>query len=86
VDGEMTDVVEVARVEVAVPDLTSASTIGDWLSHPRGRTVLSEALDGADEETLAQATGLTLDQLVMYSQGALPADLPQTLLTRANKI
>ncbi|WP_372469281.1 beta-glucosidase [Microbacterium maritypicum] len=86
VDGELTDVVEVARVEVAVPALTSASTIGDWLSHPRGRAVLSDALNGADEETLAQAIGLTLDQLVMYSQGALPADLPQTLLTQVTEV
>jgi beta-glucosidase-like glycosyl hydrolase len=84
-DGEMTDVVEEAPVEVEVVPLTAGSSIGDWLSHPRGRAVLSEALDGADEETLAQATGLTLDQLVMYSQGALPADLPQTLLARVNQ-
>ena len=67
------------------PPLTAESTIGDWLEHPRGRTVLSEALDGADEDTLAQAIGLTLDQLVMYSQGALPADLPATLLARVDR-
>lgn len=62
--------------------LTAESTIGDWLEHPRGRPLLSAALGGADEETLAQATGLTLDQVVMYSQGALPQDLPATLLAR----
>jgi beta-glucosidase len=69
----------------AVEPLTSESTIGDWLEHPHGRTVLSSALGGADEDALAQAIGLTLDQLVMYSQGALPADLPATLLASVNQ-
>ncbi len=64
--------------------LTSESMIAEWLAHPRGRKLLSEALGGAEEDVLAQAAGLTLEQLVMYSQGALPADLPATLLERVN--
>ncbi|WP_248170382.1 MULTISPECIES: beta-glucosidase [unclassified Microbacterium] len=68
----------------AVAPLTSESMIAEWLVHPRGRKLLSEALGGADEEVLAQAAGLTLEQLVMYSQGALPAELPALLLERVN--
>lgn len=63
--------------------LTSDSTVGDWLEHPVGRALLLEALDGADEEMLALAMGLTLEQVVMFSSGALPADLPAALLARA---
>lgn len=82
--GEMEEVPMVAAAPPATAPapLTPESTVGDWLSHERGRRVLSEALDGADEETLAQALGLTLGQLVMYSQGALPDDLPDVLLER----
>lgn len=86
--GEMDDIETDAFApapERAVAALTSASTIGEWFSHPRGRVVLSEAMGGADEEMLAQALGLTLEQMVMYSQGALPADLPATLLARVNE-
>ncbi|TDL45264.1 beta-glucosidase family protein [Microbacterium oleivorans] len=64
--------------------LTTESTIGDWLEHPNGRTLLLEALGGVDEDALAQAVGLTLDQLVMYSQGVLSAELAAELLNRAN--
>lgn len=85
--GGMTQpaVAAVSSGSAAVPDdLTAESTIADWLDHPRGRVLLSDALGGADEEMLGQALGLTLEQLVMYSQGALPQDLPTTLLSRAH--
>ena len=84
-DGEMPEAVEGDAPEATpVAALTSESMIAEWLVHPRGRKLLLEALGGADEDVLAQAAGLTLEQLVMYSQGALPADLPATLLERVN--
>lgn len=82
--GEMADIVDAStNAPTEVAPLTPESTIGDWLAHPRGRRILSEALGGADEEVLSQALGLTPSQMVMYSQGALPADLADTLLARA---
>lgn len=63
--------------------LSEESTIGEWFEHPVGRRLLLEAMPGVDEEQLAAGFGLTLEQLVMYSQGALPEDLPQELLAKA---
>lgn len=74
-EGEYIDAPSAPTVE-----LTADSTIGDWLDHPRGKAVLLEAMGGIDEEALGQALGLTLEQLVNYSQGALPTELPKRLL------
>ncbi|WP_198653495.1 glycoside hydrolase family 3 N-terminal domain-containing protein [Actinocorallia populi] len=68
---------------VPVRPLTAESTVGDWFAHPVGARVLRSVLGGVDEETLAPAFGLTLEQMVMYSNGALPASLPGELLERA---
>lgn len=62
--------------------LTDASTVGDWFAHPVGARVLRSVLGDVDEETLAPALGLTLDQMVMYSQGVLPDSLPGDLLAQ----
>ncbi len=62
--------------------LTAGSTVGEWLDHPVGGRLLREALGGADDEQLAPAFGLTLDQAVGFSQGALPATLGDDLLAK----
>jgi hypothetical protein len=66
-----------------IKPLTAESTVGEWLEHPVGRGLLLAALGGIDEETLTPALGATLSQMVMYSQGALPEELPDHLLTQA---
>jgi beta-glucosidase-like glycosyl hydrolase len=66
-----------------IKPLTAESTVGEWLEHPVGRGLLLAALGGIDEETLTPALGATLSQMVMYSQGALPEELPGHLLAQA---
>jgi hypothetical protein len=72
-----------AQLEV-VPEkpLTADSTIREWFDHPVGSGVLRDALGGADEESLAPAFGLSLPQMIMYSQGALPESLTNDLLAK----
>lgn len=62
--------------------LTASSTVGEWFAHPIGGDILREALPGVDEDTLSPAFGLTVDQAVMYSGGALPATLLDDLLDK----
>lgn len=77
-EGEAQLIPERARAK----PLTTESTIREWFDHPLGRDILIEALGGADEESLAPAFGLSLPQMIMYSQGALPESLTQDLLTK----
>lgn len=65
------------------PPLTADSTVSEWLAHPTGGPLLREALGGVDDATLSGAFGLTLEQMVGFSQGALPDTLPEELLARA---
>lgn len=74
--------IETPPDEVAVKPLTADSTIREWLDHPVGSDLLRAALGGADEEALAQAFGLSLPQMIMYSQGALPDTLTDELLSQ----
>ncbi|WP_087485792.1 beta-glucosidase family protein [Brachybacterium massiliense] len=69
-----------APTQATARPLTAVSTVGEWFEHPVGGPLLREALGGADEEALAPAFGLTLDQMITYSQGALPATLLKDLL------
>ena len=59
-----------------------------WLDHPLARPLLLEMLGLADESVLEPALGLSLTQVVSYSQGAmapsLVADLQRRLDGRAD--
>lgn len=70
--------------DAIVAGLTADSTIGEWFAHPVGSALISAAFAGADEESMESAAGLTLAQVVMYSQGALPDSLPADLLAQVN--
>ena len=70
------------REAVPAKPLTADSTVREWLDHPVGSEVLRDALHGADEESLAPAFGLSLPQMIMYSQGALPEALTHELLSK----
>lgn len=74
--------VDVAEPDASVAPLTSESTVSDWLAHPTGRGVLLTALGEVDDERLGPILGHTLGQMVLYSEGVLPHDLPGTLLSR----
>lgn len=73
---------ESSQADVPVKPLTADSTIREWFDHPVGSEVLRAALGGADEDTLAGAFGLSLPQMIMYSQGALPETLTADLLSQ----
>ncbi|MER7013817.1 SDR family NAD(P)-dependent oxidoreductase [Saccharopolyspora sp. NPDC000359] len=66
--------------------LTGASSVGEWLAHPEGAPLLRELLaqTGSDVQVLAPVRQLPLQQLVDLSQGALPQDVVDDLVLRAN--
>lgn len=53
---------------VATP-LSGDNTVLEWLEHPVGGDLLRGLLQGADEETLAPAFGMSLKEMAMYSGG-----------------
>ena len=66
--------------------LTARSSIGAWLDHPEGGSLVRQLLaaGGADESSLAPVRGLPLQQLVVMSQGAVPQSVVDDLVLRAN--
>ncbi|GHF53050.1 NAD(P)-dependent dehydrogenase (short-subunit alcohol dehydrogenase family) [Amycolatopsis bartoniae] len=66
--------------------LTAQAPVGDWLAHPEGGPLLRDLLgqSGFDERVLAPVRQLPLSQLVELSQGALPQDVVDDLVARAN--
>ncbi|WP_338596351.1 SDR family NAD(P)-dependent oxidoreductase [Saccharopolyspora sp. SCSIO 74807] len=64
----------------------AASTVDEWLTHPEGGVLLREMLAqaGFDEQALAPVRQLSLRQLAELSQGALPEDVVDDLVRRAN--
>lgn len=66
--------------------LTANSSIGTWLDHPEGGPLIRELLGqgGFDESRLAPVRQLPLQQLVVMSQGQLPQEVVDSLVSRAN--
>lgn len=66
--------------------LTAASSIGDWLDHPKGGPLVRGLLEktGAQEEMLAPLRGLPLQQLVAASAGQMPQSVVDELVLAAN--
>ena len=66
--------------------ITASNSITAWLAHSEGgplmRGLLAQA--GIDENSLAQVTGLPLQQLVALSQGQLSQELVDDLVRQAN--
>jgi NAD(P)-dependent dehydrogenase (short-subunit alcohol dehydrogenase family) len=62
--------------------LTAHSTVGEWLDHPVGGSILAGLLaqGGATPEALAPARGLPLQQLVALSGGKFPAEAVEGVL------
>lgn len=60
--------------------VTADDTVRDWLDHPVGGDLLRATLEGASEEVLAPAFGVTMRQLVAYSQGRFPRELLDDLV------
>ena len=75
-----------SSVKPAAPRLTAGSTVGEWWEHPVGGPLLRAELGDVDEETFAPAFGLTIEQTVMYSRGALPETLLQDLLAKLDEL
>jgi glucose/arabinose dehydrogenase/PKD repeat protein len=65
--------------EAPTPHLTSASQIGDWLADPIGHDVLTGTL-GVDAESLGQASGYSLDDLVALSGGAISTEVVDAVM------
>ncbi len=65
--------------EAPTPHLTSGDQIGEWLADAIGHDVLVETL-GVDAETLGEASGFTLDELVAISGGAVTAQMVADVL------
>ena len=63
-------------------DLTTNSTVRDWLAHPVGGPHFRNMMGGPafDERQVAQALDLTLEQLVAYSQDRLTQGMLEALL------
>ncbi|QKJ20508.1 hypothetical protein [Microbacterium hominis] len=66
--------------------LSAQSTIGEWLDHPVGGSVLEGLLSrmGATSSSLAPLRGAPLTQLVAMSNGALPESAIDGLVAAAN--
>jgi NAD(P)-dependent dehydrogenase (short-subunit alcohol dehydrogenase family) len=66
--------------------LTAHSTIGEWLTNPKGAPLIQGFLAqaGVGEEMLAPVRGLPLQQLVAMSQGQLPQSVVDDLVLQAN--
>ena len=70
--------VDLADVELVTAD----STVREWLDHPVGGPMLLAMLGGVSEDALTQAFGVTLTQMAVYSQGAIPEAAVTDLATR----
>lgn len=66
--------------------LTAASSVGAWLAHPVGSTLLRELLakGGMEESVLAPVSGLPLQTLADMSQGQMPQEVIDELVLAAN--
>lgn len=66
--------------------ITGRASIGDWLDHPVGGSLLRELLEqaGQNENALAPIRNLPLVQLVSLSQGQLSQEIIDDLVARAN--
>jgi NAD(P)-dependent dehydrogenase (short-subunit alcohol dehydrogenase family) len=71
-----------------MPDrpLTANSSIGEWLDHPVGGTVVRGLLAaaGVGEDMLAPVRGLPLQQMVAMSQGQMSQDIIDGMVLQAN--
>lgn len=66
--------------------LTSANTVGEWLTDPTGGVVIREILaqGGQDASSLAPVAGVPLSQLVELSQGKFPQEMVDAMIARVN--
>jgi NAD(P)-dependent dehydrogenase (short-subunit alcohol dehydrogenase family) len=66
--------------------LSARSSVGDWLAHPVGGRLLRELLakGGMEEDRLAPVRTFSLRQLAELSQGALPPEVVDDVVLRAN--
>lgn len=66
--------------------LTAKSSIGEWLKHPVGGPLLRDLLaqGGQTEKALAPVRLLSLQRLVAMSNGALPQEVVDELVAKAN--
>ncbi len=65
--------------EAPTPHLTASHQIGDWLADAIGHEILVDTL-GVDAETLGEASGITLEQLVPLSEGAVTQEMVDAVL------
>lgn len=68
------------------PPLTANSTIGAWLTHPKGAPLIKGLLDraGVPQEMLTPVRTIPLQQLVAVSQGQLPQAVVDELVLQVN--
>ncbi|MEV4580423.1 glycoside hydrolase family 3 C-terminal domain-containing protein [Nonomuraea jabiensis] len=64
--------------------LSGDNTVLEWLEHPVGGALLRGLLQGADEETLAPAFGMSLRQMAMYSGGRIAPETVDRLVAEAH--
>lgn len=66
--------------------ITANSTIGTWLEHPVGGTLIRGLLSarGMSADALGPVNGLPLQQLVALSQGKMPQSVIDNLVLQAN--
>jgi NAD(P)-dependent dehydrogenase (short-subunit alcohol dehydrogenase family) len=67
-------------------NLTANSTIGTWLEHSIGGPLIRDLLaqGGVGDEARGPIIGLTLQQLVVMSAGAMPQSVADDLVLQAN--
>ena len=83
VDPVAEPVTRTAAPLVAAP-LSGDNTVLEWLEHPVGGDLLRGLLQGADEETLAPAFGMSLKEMAMYSGGRITPETVDRLAALAH--
>ncbi|SPL99711.1 Beta-glucosidase [[Actinomadura] parvosata subsp. kistnae] len=72
-----------AALRTAAP-LSGDNTVLEWLEHPVGGDLLRGLLQGADEETLAPAFGMSLQQMALYSGGRIAPETVERLVAQVH--
>jgi beta-glucosidase len=83
VDPEAEPATPTAAPKVLTP-LSGDNTVLEWLEHPVGGDLLRGLLQGADEETLAPAFGMSLKEMAMYSGGRITPETVDRLAAQAH--
>jgi hypothetical protein len=75
-----------SAVDLAVAPVSATNTVQEWLDHPVGGGLLRAALGGPqfDEDAIAPAFGLSLEQLVAMSGGRFSQATLDDLIARVN--